>query len=185
MLMLGPEDVQMQTNTLELSDYGKKRTEFYDFEAKKHSTLILVNKCELMNREIIGQRYLLNGIECHFVSVQRGEYYTLEGPASLQTHLAQVLLDMMGGDADALQAEMAQQLFTNTRQVEEMKNILTGLDRFLGLSMAPHMDYQDGPPLDIRADGLRAASHALSRLAGYTSTEDILQEIFANFCIGK
>ena len=83
--MLGPEDVHIQGDTLVLSDLGKMRTGFYDFEAKKDSTLILVNKSELMNREVASKTHHLKGIKCHLISVQRGECYTSEGSVSLQT----------------------------------------------------------------------------------------------------
>ena len=42
-----------------------------------------------------------------------------------------------------------------------------------------------GAPLDIRAQHLRYASQALSEITGDIDVEDVLDQIFGNFCIGK
>ena len=43
----------------------------------------------------------------------------------------------------------------------------------------------DGTPLDLVAETLRAATVALDGISGRTSPEDLLDRIFASFCIGK
>lgn len=40
-------------------------------------------------------------------------------------------------------------------------------------------------PLELRAESLRLATHALGRIAGSVETEDLLDVIFSQFCIGK
>lgn len=42
-----------------------------------------------------------------------------------------------------------------------------------------------GAPLDLFAEALRGATRALDRIAGRTGIEDLLDRIFARFCIGK
>lgn len=42
-----------------------------------------------------------------------------------------------------------------------------------------------GAPLDLVAEGLRAASSELDRISGRTAPEDLLDRIFARFCLGK
>ncbi len=42
-----------------------------------------------------------------------------------------------------------------------------------------------GTSLDLVAETLRGASHALDRITGRTGAEDLLDRIFARFCIGK
>jgi tRNA modification GTPase len=42
-----------------------------------------------------------------------------------------------------------------------------------------------GQPLDLVAEGLRAASDALDAIAGRTTPDDVLDRVFARFCIGK
>ncbi len=43
----------------------------------------------------------------------------------------------------------------------------------------------DGLPLDFVAIDLRAALEALGEITGETATADLLDRIFAEFCIGK
>ena len=42
-----------------------------------------------------------------------------------------------------------------------------------------------GYPLDLIAEGLREALAALDELSGRTTPEDVLERIFARFCLGK
>ena len=42
-----------------------------------------------------------------------------------------------------------------------------------------------GAPLDLVAEGLRAATDALDGISGRTAPEDLLDRIFARFCLGK
>ena len=39
--------------------------------------------------------------------------------------------------------------------------------------------------IELRAEDLRQATHALGRITGRVDVEDVLGEIFARFCIGK
>jgi tRNA modification GTPase len=43
----------------------------------------------------------------------------------------------------------------------------------------------DGVPAEIAATHLRAAESALEELLGVISVEDVLDAVFAEFCIGK
>jgi tRNA modification GTPase len=40
-------------------------------------------------------------------------------------------------------------------------------------------------PLDLSAETLREASAALDEISGRTTSEDLLERIFARFCLGK
>ena len=44
---------------------------------------------------------------------------------------------------------------------------------------------QEGEGLELRAEGLRRAGHALARILGEIDVEHLLDEIFSTFCIGK
>jgi tRNA modification GTPase len=54
-----------------------------------------------------------------------------------------------------------------------------------------HLSAADGllkhaqPALDLLAEECRLAQHSLSSLTGEFSADDLLGEIFSNFCIGK
>ena len=39
--------------------------------------------------------------------------------------------------------------------------------------------------LELRAEDLRRAAHALGRLTGAVDVEDVLDAVFSRFCIGK
>ena len=45
--------------------------------------------------------------------------------------------------------------------------------------------FEEGLPLDFAAIDLRAALDALGEITGETATADLLDRIFAEFCIGK
>jgi tRNA modification GTPase len=45
--------------------------------------------------------------------------------------------------------------------------------------------FQAGLPLDLLSEGVRAALEALEDLAGRTTPEDVLERLFASFCLGK
>ena len=44
---------------------------------------------------------------------------------------------------------------------------------------------EHGEPLEIAAMELRLAAQAVGEIVGKTSTEDLLDSIFSQFCIGK
>lgn len=48
-------------------------------------------------------------------------------------------------------------------------------------------DFLDGPSdaLELRAEDVRQAAHALGRITGRVDVEDVLDQIFSRFCIGK
>jgi tRNA modification GTPase len=65
---------------------------------------------------------------------------------------------------------------TRQRHRQELENAVEGLDGFLAGNPAD---------LELRAEDLRIAAHALGRITGRVDVEDILDRIFADFCIGK
>ena len=46
-------------------------------------------------------------------------------------------------------------------------------------------EMESGTSLDITAQSYRASAQSIGEIVGKTSTEDILDSIFSNFCIGK
>lgn len=65
---------------------------------------------------------------------------------------------------------------TRARHRHELERCAAALGRFLG---------NDFAALEMRAEDLRDAATALGRLTGRVDVEDILDRIFAEFCIGK
>jgi tRNA modification GTPase len=40
-------------------------------------------------------------------------------------------------------------------------------------------------PFELAAEDLRLAQHELGKITGQISSDDLLGEIFSNFCVGK
>jgi tRNA modification GTPase len=67
-------------------------------------------------------------------------------------------------------------LITRARHRALLTEALAGCEAFLA---------GDQGQLELRAEDLRRAAHALGRLTGRVDAEDVLGEIFGRFCIGK
>lgn len=65
---------------------------------------------------------------------------------------------------------------TRVRQRRELEVCVAALESFLS---------GDASELELRAEDLRVAAHALGRVTGAVDVEDILDRIFGDFCIGK
>src|SRR5208337_1684494 len=69
-------------------------------------------------------------------------------------------------------------LITRVRHRQEIEHARSALNRFLG-----SVDANEHP--EIAAEHLREAGDALGRLTGRLDVEDVLGQIFSEFCIGK
>lgn len=67
-------------------------------------------------------------------------------------------------------------LMTRARHREALESCAAGLARYLNA---------DSMPVDLAAEELRSAVHALGRITGRVDVEDFLDVIFGEFCIGK
>lgn len=67
-------------------------------------------------------------------------------------------------------------LITQARHRQQVERAATGLRAFL--SRRP-------PDLELRAEELRGAAAALGRITGQIDPEDVLDQVFRRFCIGK
>ncbi len=64
--------------------------------------------------------------------------------------------------------------FTRPRHREALRDTLAALDRALA-----------APAIELMAEDLRLAAHALGRISGRVRVDDILDAVFSRFCIGK
>ena len=95
---------------------------------------------------------------------------TGSGIADLRAILAQSQRDLLG-DSDTT-------LVTNQRHVQALTDARTSLLRVrTGLA--------DGLPTDLAAQDIREAIYHLGSIIGEISTDEVLGNIFRNFCIGK
>ncbi len=93
---------------------------------------------------------------------------TGDGLDALISHIAARARDAVGNASDPA--------ITRVRHRRELEIAVRQLDAFLD---------QPDSPLELRAEELRLAATALSRLTGRIDAEHVLGEIFSRFCIGK
>jgi tRNA modification GTPase len=86
------------------------------------------------------------------------------------------LLDRLLQSARSLLDGSDAPLVTRARHRDALAESLDALDRFRGAS---------GAELVVLAEELRIAAQALGRITGHVGAEEILDRIFATFCIGK
>lgn len=58
---------------------------------------------------------------------------------------------------------------------------LTECEQFLN----SYLNYENERDIDLGGHYLRLALYSLGKITGHVSTEEILNKIFADFCIGK
>jgi len=144
-----------------------------DFSNQK--LVILLNKCDISsdNKNVISKNInvLLNdytditGIVTIEISAK-----TQTGISDLKNHLAATQRDLLS-DSDTT-------LVTNQRHVQALTDARTSLLRVRdGLA--------SGLPTDLAAQDIREAIYHLGSIVGEISTDEVLGNIFANFCIGK
>ncbi len=85
------------------------------------------------------------------------------------------LLAALTSFAESAAGAGAPSLLSRERDLAALQAAQTALDRFLG----------EGASDEIAAEHLRQASLALERLLGRIDTEQVLDRLFASFCIGK
>jgi tRNA modification GTPase len=95
-------------------------------------------------------------------------------PATLAQLRAQIARLGWGGGAIAVNAS----LVANARQVESLVRAREALEH-------ARATLRSGAPLDLASGDLRAAIAAYGEVTGETVTEDVLDGIFARFCVGK
>ena len=129
---------------------------------------LVVNKTDLITEneaEKLRSALLCPADHCIFISAKEAR-----GITDLITKLITSI--------EALHSGSQQLVVTNLRHYEALKECSDSLDRVLnGLN--------EGLPEDLIATDLRQAIHYLGEITGEISTDEILGNIFRNFCIGK
>ena len=116
-------------------------------------------------REALAPLLSLSGRQVFVISAKSGA-----GLDSLRHALAAIWCD--------LDTSAETTLVTNTRHLEALRNAATALDRIRdGL--------RTSLPTDLIAQDLRESLYHLGTIVGEVTTDEILGNIFKNFCIGK
>ncbi|MGQ0674198.1 MAG: tRNA uridine-5-carboxymethylaminomethyl(34) synthesis GTPase MnmE [Hyphomicrobium sp.] len=93
---------------------------------------------------------------------------TGEGLAELAARLSALAAERVGTGSDPV--------ITQSRHRRQVEACAEGLNDFLTRNPAE---------IELRAEDLRRAAHALGRLTGRVDVEDVLDQVFMRFCIGK
>ena len=163
--------------------------ETVDFDTQK--LVFLLNKTDIseINKNVSIENYivsLLNNKEITINSYNSGSERSISGPegvsilqisaktgsglSDLRTILAQSQHDLLA-DSDTT-------LVTNQRHAQALSDARTSLLRVReGLA--------SGLPTDLAAQDIREAIYHLGSIVGEISTDEVLGNIFRNFCIGK
>ena len=130
------------------------------FASKATKTITVINKIDVAQPDLSRwpQETLL-------VSVKTGR-----GLDALRTALVRFAEESFGGSETPL--------ITRVRHRQEIEHARGALNQFLGSA-------EGGEHPEIAAEHLRAAADALGRLTGRLDVEDVLGQIFSEFCIGK
>lgn len=148
----------------------KAIVEKVDFSAQK--LIFLLNKTDIsdVNKNVSITNFIVSLIDCKEVNIIPISAKTGDGLQQLRTLLASTQKDLLG-DGTAT-------LVTNERHAQALTDARTSLLRVRdGLA--------SGLPTDLAAQDLRESIYHLGSIIGEISTDEVLGNIFANFCIGK
>lgn len=130
-----------------------------EIAAKADRTLVIANKMDLLASGVL---HPLPGGAIG-ISVLTGD-----GMDNLARRLTAFVRARIG--------ESEAPVLTQERHRQQLERCMAPLKSFLGSPIGE---------VELRAEDLRRAAHALGRLTGAVDVEDVLDEVFSRFCIGK
>ncbi len=134
------------------------KTDISDVRANTDTTDLIIS--ELENK----------GVACNNAAIIPISAKTGSGVGNLRTHLADSQRDLLA-DSDTT-------LVTNQRHIQALTDARTSLLRVRSGLAA-------GLPTDLAAQDIREAIYHLGSIVGEISSDEVLGNIFRNFCIGK
>ena len=133
-------------------------------------TISVINKWDISNGDFDAEDNGLNIYPTVKISALRGE-----GIDVLKDTIVAALLSNKAMPAQESAADL---LITNVRHKQLVDGALASLWQARGT-------FEKGEPLEVTALFLREALNSLGEIIGVVTTDDILNKIFAEFCIGK
>ena len=156
-----------------------------DFESQK--LVFLLNKTDIceVNKNVSALNYIVSslenkGIKANLInSAEAANELTPIVPISAKTGIGtDILRVVLAASQRDLLADSDTTLVTNQRHVQALSDSRTSLLRVRdGLA--------SGLPTDLAAQDIREAIYHLGSIVGEISTDEVLRNIFRNFCIGK
>lgn len=134
-------------------------------KAGEKKTLVVVNKRDLVEQVDLSQWQQATGKDCAAVSAKTGQ-----GLASLEDKLRELMVSDL--------ALPEGPLITRARHEEALRKALLHIREAKAAC-------NEGIPEDIMAIDVREAWISLGEITGETASEEIIDRIFADFCIGK
>lgn len=138
------------------------------FLAEESVRIAVINKADLISperRDDMSESLLSHGVSALFVSAKTGE-----GVEILKSRLIESV------KTEGL--NNPQYIVTNIRHYNALINVSACLER-------ADDGFRTGVPTELIATDIRQAIYYLGQITGKITPDDILGDIFANFCIGK
>lgn len=136
-----------------------------DKVAENWPNALLNKNVSIFNKIVLSIRN--KGINCTIVPISAKQGL---GLSTLRKCLSEIGKDLTGGSDSTL--------VTNIRHYEALENAATSLDRVKSGLLS-------SLPADLVAQDLREALYHLGSILGEITTDEVLGNIFKNFCIGK
>ncbi len=130
------------------------------FDPPEAQIWTVLNKIDCLDKTQIDE---VSGDNLFKISVKTGD-----GIDELIQHISDLVKNCVGSQ------DMP--IISRVRYRQELENCLEALNRFYDASQLG---------LELQAEELRSAAHAIGRITGRIDVEDVLDEIFGSFCIGK
>ncbi|KAL7472301.1 hypothetical protein ACHAXS_012627 [Conticribra weissflogii] len=156
----------------------------FEGELKNRNVLYVLNKLDLVERQDNQSMSKLADSETFGISCQ-----TSEGVDGFLTSLTNQALSLVSGNDDGIDSTTISRslkvegtegaVITRARHRRHVEAAADALARFEQLSGQGYM------ALDMAAEELRLAASELGRITGAIDVEDVLDVLFADFCIGK
>lgn len=124
--------------------------------------LVVVNKCEQVSRALPNK---INECDIHAISVK--EKQGLDG-----------LLDALLVRIQEAISPSDSPVFTRERHRQNLQETAHNLEKFLA-------SVENDAPIELAIEDLRLAAVSLGKITGKIEVEELLDEIFLRFCIGK
>lgn len=145
-----------------LQDFDDIASQIEGLEKQDIPYLILVNKAELLDA---AQKEQLRELPVHFISAK--------------SHLGvEELKDSLLETVNVKNLNTNETILTNIRHVEALRNTEEALNRVL-------VNVDNPITSDFLAMDIKQALHYLGEIVGEVTTDDLLENIFSKFCIGK